>query len=940
MGTISKNDKVYILINNNHNDIIKFYYFIHFNPVDNIENIENIKNIDNIDNIKNIKKNENIENIKKISDENILYNNIFTLCKTIKNKNRFQLFTFDKSFKLIELSLDYILEHKLHIHLPQLKEIFYSCKGLLSPIRPIYIKTKNKILEKIYLHPLNLCNDEQLIQLQKLSKLIIDSGQLYNFNLDFNLYKFAITYENIIIGYIEVLSGDILENAIQCYIIPNFRKNGIASFAIKEVISYLNYEQYYSCVLPNNIAYINLITKLLFTKTEKNKKINGLKYDIYHINNVKHDDSIIEKLYENNTINNDIKSGVYDIKSSVYDFPYRRHYMPKFEIMYSELKNIKKNINYLDSITDSKYIYTLDRTFPDEYEQVDSISDHFVEEIRIQCAERGYQSPLEIWKKNKQSYLEQINLEQTTSEQTKLLRELVYNDARGCNLFNVALGVHLFSYFKATRLLDCTAGWGDRLIAAAVAGVKFYRGWDTNEKLQPVYNNIYNKICEIENTSIMNFQMDYRIFCAPFEKTKLFNHDEFNEQNYYNQFDVAFLSPPFYDKELYEGDITSTTSYKNINDWYKYFYRPMFKRAALAVCSGGHILGYVPDGRMRKEANSVLEENGFKYLGIFAFRTIVEGKSPQIRDTFIWQSMQSKKHTTKYITNHLDSNSDPNLNNLLPYKNISSMSFKLGQKLSTNKNELISTEEKFNKLLSDNPDLKIMEIPQNVKKTIEINILIYTIIKNKYKIVKYYLTDNHDILIDKLEKNIKYKIDSIIKQYGDNSIKLVNDKMAMVRCIFSIDIDDVLWITSISENAEYKCPIHEKIIFNQIIPYHINYSHKGICISSQFEYIKIKPINKNEFIIYKSDKSIGAINIEKNIYGFEISILLKPKYKKKEIIFMLFIILSEYSEYEYSDELTYIEIPSSDIEYISICNKLKFKNITTFGHNNSIVYKI
>jgi hypothetical protein len=159
--------------------------------------------------------------------------------------------------------------------------------------------------------------------------------------------------------------------------------------------------------------------------------------------------------------------------------------------------------------------------------------------------------------------------------------------------------------------------------------------------------------------------------------------------------------------------------------------------------------------------------------------------------------------------------------------------------------------------------------------------------------------------------------------------------MGMLNCIFSIDIDNVVWLTSIFENVEYKCPIHEQMIFNQIIPYHINMNVK---IDDQ---IKIEPVTPNsEFIIYKKDKSIGAINIEKNIYGFEISILLKPKYRKKEIILIIFIILSENSNYFYKNELTYIELLSEDIEYISICTKLGLKNITTFGHNSSIIYKI
>ena len=358
------------------------------------------------------------------------------------------------------------------------------------------------------------------------------------------------------------------------------------------------------------------------------------------------------------------------------NFPYRKYFMPPFKEMFSRLQIYANNIE-TNTKPSSDYLYEVERTFPEDYDLTDSLVDHFVEQIRVDCAERddsnknsnktkhdsnktnSQSTPQEIWKLNQESFLLKINTninfylnddssnDSNKMQKVKELREMVYNKARGCNIFNAALGVFLFKQFKATSLLDCTAGWGDRLIAAIAADVHFYRGWDTNTKLQPVYEQIV-KTCSLNSKSNLidskitpepfNWKItpepfDWKITPEPFEKST----DFFPNNELYQKFDVAFLSPPFYDKEMYEGDNTSTTNYPNINQWYIQFYNPMFLRATLAVKVGGYILAYIPNGRMKQEANNVVTKEGFIYRGIVAFKQIVEGKKPQIRETFVWE---------------------------------------------------------------------------------------------------------------------------------------------------------------------------------------------------------------------------------------------------------------------------------------------------------------
>jgi len=438
----------------------------------------------------------------------------------------------------------------------------------------------------------------------------------------------------------------------------------------------------------------------------------------------------------------------------------------------------------------------------------------------------------------------------------------------------------------------------------------------------------------------------------------------------YKKFDVAFLSPPFYDKELYEGELTSTSTYKNINEWYNKFYKPMFMRAAMAVKKGGHILAYIPDGRMRQEAHFILKEYKYTYLGIVAFRTITKDTKPQIRDTFVWrcdyeednkeenieednieesieednkeksieESIEEDNKEEKMIE---EENIEKTIEELLPCKHINNTSFKLGQKMKIisefNENKkMISSEEKYN-LLKDK-DLMILEIPQIIKKVININILTYQIIINNIHIYKYYLSignGNNQKIIDIHNYSIKIinEINRIIKKIPN--ITTLNN-MSMIECEFSIDNEDIPWISNIKLKP-YICKIHKKMIFNQIKSYKT--IQDKMYINDE---ILIKDM-KDSFIIYFHKKRIGIFSVEKNNYGFEISILLNSKYRKKEYIFSILFMIYEYIHYidKYKNELVYLEfISSGDKEFIKCCKYLGFKNITAFGHTKTKIYKI
>jgi 16S rRNA G966 N2-methylase RsmD len=316
------------------------------------------------------------------------------------------------------------------------------------------------------------------------------------------------------------------------------------------------------------------------------------------------------------------------ISCKAIEFPYRKNYLPSFEVMFKRLLYISQNIpkDWLNPTKQHKFGVGF-RTFPEDYNEADSLTDHFIEPIRILCNEQNQISPYEAWVKIQN---------QTSPSIVKSIsdwREDVYNASRGCNLYNTALGIytlHSLTQQKDVSVLDCTSGWGDRLIAAfAVPNVSIYRGFDTNFALQNGYNNIAEN-CQ----KLVKKQLDWKIICEPFESIK---NTMLTKNGDFMLFDIVFTSPPFYYQELYKGQKTSTALYKTPKDWENKFYIPMIEISQSLLKPGGYIALYIAP-YMFQLTNRALTE--MEYQGALGFKQIVSGYKSKIRDTYIWKKKE------------------------------------------------------------------------------------------------------------------------------------------------------------------------------------------------------------------------------------------------------------------------------------------------------------
>ena len=215
----------------------------------------------------------------------------------------------------------------------------------------------------------------------------------------------------------------------------------------------------------------------------------------------------------------------------------------------------------------------------------------------------------------------------------------------------------IYEYFRPECVLDPCAGWGDRMIGAAVSRcVKKYVGFDPNSALIPGYKDIMRKFGHEEKTkdkvdSVFSFSStqtnananahvalnppvatqthvafsnDFEIYAEPFEQGVLAFPP--------HSFDFAFTSPPYFD---YEDYTSSNPKYK---DWFREFYTPLFKQTYRVLKPGAFFAIHIGDtsaGQIsRFLTETVPQITSFRYVSKIGLKG---AHSNQIRDVWLFQ---------------------------------------------------------------------------------------------------------------------------------------------------------------------------------------------------------------------------------------------------------------------------------------------------------------
>ena len=312
------------------------------------------------------------------------------------------------------------------------------------------------------------------------------------------------------------------------------------------------------------------------------------------------------------------------------DYPYKKSFTPDQEYLnrFRRLQEYTldwafnpseyKIINLGTTVKPFKMLYqgqpTIVRVFEDNYDKYDNFD--FQEEQRVRCKRYDQKiSSHEYWGLHK-------TLLTNEASNPKDQRELLYQRHYECTTFKPSLMVGFAKYFEATRILDISAGWGDRLIGAIAAGVEYF-GTDPNTKLQTGYQEI-----------IDFFGADpkkYQVVPSTFEEVKLPP----------KKFDLVLTSPPYFNLEQY-GEVPVPSSLKA---WLNDFLLFSLKKASEALAIGGHMLININDSKDIHYVNQMVNFNlpDMIYLGCISQASITKGypKSPQ--PFWVWKKVELPK---------------------------------------------------------------------------------------------------------------------------------------------------------------------------------------------------------------------------------------------------------------------------------------------------------
>ena len=161
--------------------------------------------------------------------------------------------------------------------------------------------------------------------------------------------------------------------------------------------------------------------------------------------------------------------------------------------------------------------------------------------------------------------------------------------------FRPTVAKYIYQRFSATKVLDPSAGWGDRLVGAlATDTVVKYTGIDSNTELRDSYTKMIKKF----NIYGQNIRMIYK----PSESV--------NIKTLAKDYDCIFTSPPYFTKEKYRH----MPVYTGYTHWFQTFLKPMIEKFSKVLRSGGYFCINIEDVDkipIKSAMIQVFKKNGF-----------------------------------------------------------------------------------------------------------------------------------------------------------------------------------------------------------------------------------------------------------------------------------------------------------------------------------------
>jgi hypothetical protein len=173
----------------------------------------------------------------------------------------------------------------------------------------------------------------------------------------------------------------------------------------------------------------------------------------------------------------------------------------------------------------------------EQYFTQDLITDWVIEDVRVKSRRSDTElSPHDYWQQHRDE-VKAVAQNDPLGATPHNLREALWKLAPEAGTFRPTVAVALMRRFNMTRVIDMSAGWGDRLVAAmATNGVVEYWGTDPNTDLEKRYLELAGMFAPRQSSQ-------YTVLASKFEDAEIPHSD----------FDGSIISPPFLDLELYTG---------------------------------------------------------------------------------------------------------------------------------------------------------------------------------------------------------------------------------------------------------------------------------------------------------------------------------------------------------------------------------------------------
>ena len=264
------------------------------------------------------------------------------------------------------------------------------------------------------------------------------------------------------------------------------------------------------------------------------------------------------------------------------------------------------------------------------FDGVDQITDHFTEEARMAANVRGSPAPLDAWRDpaiaTKIAERAVATSRQAGGVTLYHLREACYDKAPECTLFKVSLAKEICHFFAAKVILDPFAGWGDRGLGAAGAGVEKYVGLDPN----PALVEGHARIVDFIGRQAPEVRISYRPL--PVEE---YGPAEFAKDFPDGPPTLAFSSPPFHNYEVYSDDPRQSTRYRTLESWIYEWFFPSLDRVWGALAPKGHLALYLTDqrGEVTTPLCEYMAKKERRFRGVVACRRGTKRPLP----LWVWQ---------------------------------------------------------------------------------------------------------------------------------------------------------------------------------------------------------------------------------------------------------------------------------------------------------------